>query len=89
VVILHPLWLGSVKFCKDKTARIIVTMDMPALLYRWYFRARSVRSLQRNVLKFVGFRRVRTTLIGHVAGMSGDPRARWLERMHELGRAGA
>ena len=39
-----------------KSARIVVTMGMPGFWYRWYFRAHSLRSLQRNILKFVGFR---------------------------------
>lgn len=113
VVILYPLWLGSmpallkalleqvlrpgfafstlqlgrwpVKFLSGKSARIVVTMGMPALVYRWYFRAHSVRSLQRNILKFVGFRRVRTTLIGDIAGLSGAARSRWLDELRTLG----
>lgn len=114
VVILYPLWLGSmpamlkalleqmlrpgfaysslkpgrwpVKFLTGKSARIVVTMGMPAFVYRWYFRAHSLRSLQRNILKFVGFRRVRTTLIGGIAGLSSEQRARWLEELQMMGR---
>jgi hypothetical protein len=36
----------------DRSARIVVTMGMPALIYRWYFRAHGVRGLERSVLKF-------------------------------------
>ena len=32
-----------------RSARVVVTMGMPALLYRWYFRAHSVKSLERNI----------------------------------------
>ena len=32
-----------------RSARVVVTMGMPALVYRWYFRAHSVKSLERNI----------------------------------------
>ena len=75
-----------VKLLRGKSARIVVTMGMPALVYRWYFAAYSVRTLQRNILKFVGFGRIRTTLIGGVAGLSDDARSRWLKELHTLGQ---
>jgi putative NADPH-quinone reductase len=49
-----------------RTARIIVTMGMPALVYRLYFLALGVRLLKRNILHFVGIRPVRTMVIGGV-----------------------
>ena len=77
---------APVRFLKHKSARIVVTMGMPALLYRWYFGAHSLRSLERNVLGFVGFRRVHATVIGNVAGMTSNSRSRWLDKMRTLGR---
>jgi putative NADPH-quinone reductase len=74
-----------VKLQSGKSARIIVTMGMPGWLYRWYFRAHSLRSLQRNILHFIGFRRVRATLIGNVAKLSATQRQAHLRRMRELG----
>jgi putative NADPH-quinone reductase len=76
-----------VKFLSGKRARIVVTMGMPAVIYRWYFRAHSLRALQRNILRFVGFRRTRATVIGSVAGLSRARRARWLDEMRALGRS--
>src|SRR6516165_12251033 len=32
-----------------RSARLVVTMGMPALIYRWYFRAHGVRGLERSV----------------------------------------
>ncbi|WP_129774897.1 NAD(P)H-dependent oxidoreductase [Peristeroidobacter soli] len=75
-----------VKLQSGKSARIVVTMGMPGWLYRWYFRAHSVRSLQRNILHFIGFRRVRATLIGNVAGLAGEARQGYLKKMRELGK---
>lgn len=78
-----------VKFLSGKTARIVVTMGMPALIYRWYFRAHSLRSLQRNILKFVGFRRVRSTIIGGASNMTSAQRQEWLNNVRSLGQAAA
>ncbi|MDO8459024.1 MAG: NAD(P)H-dependent oxidoreductase, partial [Burkholderiaceae bacterium] len=44
-----------------RSARLVVTMGMPALLYRWYFRAHSVKNLERNILGFVGISPVNET----------------------------
>lgn len=79
---------SPVKLQSGKSARIVVTMGMPAWLYRWYFRAHSVRSLQRNILHFVGFRRVRATLIGNVANLTSEARQECLQRMRKLGERG-
>jgi putative NADPH-quinone reductase len=76
-----------VKFLSGKTARIVVTMGMPAFIYRWYFRAHSLRSLQRNILKFVGFRRVRSTIIGGAGSMTREQREYWLSSVRNLGHA--
>lgn len=78
-----------VKFHSGKSARIIVTMGMPGLIYRWFYRAHSVRSLQRNILRFVGFRRVRATVIGSVAAMDDERRRRYLAEIRSLGAAAA
>jgi putative NADPH-quinone reductase len=75
-----------VKLQSGKSARIVVTMGMPGWLYRWYFRAHSLRSLRRNILHFVGFRRVRATLIGNVANLSTKEREDCLQRMRLLGQ---
>ena len=73
---------------KGKSARVVVTMGMPALLYRTYFRAHGVRYLERGVLRFAGMRPVRTSLFGLVEARSDRTRQRWLVRMERLGRRG-
>jgi putative NADPH-quinone reductase len=70
----------------DRSARLIVTMGMPALIYRWYFRAHGVRGLERSVLKFAGMRPVRETLLGMVDAASDAKRRGWLDRMRGYGR---
>ena len=70
---------------RGRSARIVVTMGMPAAVYRWYFGAHSLRSLERNVLGFCGIAPVRESLVGRVEG-SARGRERWLARMDALGR---
>lgn len=70
------------------SARVVVTMGMPALIYRWYFRAHSVKSLERNILGFVGMAPVSETLIGQVDVLGEAGVRKWMEKMAKLG-AGA
>lgn len=74
------------KQLQGRSARIVVTMGMPALVYRYYFRAHSVKSLERNVLGILGVAPVQETLIGTVDRMDEATRAKWLQRMAKLGR---
>jgi putative NADPH-quinone reductase len=75
------------KLLKGRSARIVVTMGMPASVYRWYFGAHSIRSLERNILGFVGFAPVRRSLVGLVEAKGGR-RERWLAALAQLGRRG-
>lgn len=76
-----------IKQMKGKSARIVVTMGMPALAYRWYFRAHGLKSLRRNILAFCGFGPIGDTLYGMVEGASQTTRTAWLTQMHALGKA--
>ncbi len=64
------------------------TMGMPALFYRWYFGAYSLKSLERNILGFSGIGPIKESLIGMVEGKDGERRAQWLKTMRSLGQAG-
>lgn len=70
----------------ERSARVIVTMGMPAMIYRHLYRAHSIKSLERNVLGFVGFSPVRETLIGGVEAMSDQKRNEWCRKLHQLGK---
>jgi putative NADPH-quinone reductase len=72
---------------KGRSARVIVTMGMPAFVYRWWFAAHSVRSLKRNVLQFVGISPVRSTLVGGAGAVAPERAQRWFAEMRRLGRA--
>jgi len=77
------------KGLSGRSARVVVTMGMPALVYRYYFRAHSLRSLERNVLGFVGIAPVHETLIGMVDRMQANECERWFTRLRTLGRKAA
>lgn len=71
------------KLLKGRSARVVVTMGMPSLFYRLVYGAHSVKSLERNVLKFVGFKPVGRTLVGQVEDEKQREAA--LEEMRALG----
>lgn len=71
---------------KGRSARLVVTMGMPAFFYRFYFRAHSVKSFERNILKLVGINPVAHSLIGNVEG-DAEAREKWLDTMFTLGIA--
>ena len=71
-----------------KSARIVVTMGMPAPFYRWYYGAHSLKSLERNILGFVGIAPIRESLFGSVEAVSDARRAKWLKKMEALGQKG-
>lgn len=77
------------KGLSGRTARVIVTMGMPALVYRWYFWAHSIKSLKRNILGFVGIAPVSETLIGMAGNPATTKVADWVGKLEQLGREGA
>jgi len=79
----------SNKGLKGRSARIVVTMGMPGLIYRWYFRAHSIKSMKRNILGFVGIAPVSETVIGMAGQLSAAKARHWFGRMNKLGRASA
>ncbi|RYF39124.1 MAG: flavodoxin family protein [Comamonadaceae bacterium] len=79
----------TAKGLKGRSARVVVTMGMPALVYRWYFRAHSVKALERNILGFVGVAPVDETLIGGAGKLAAADADRWLAKLRSLGSQGA
>jgi putative NADPH-quinone reductase len=71
-----------------KSARIVVTMGMPAFLYRWYFLAHGLKGLERNVLGFVGIAPIKEMLIGMVESSEKMNREKWLPKLRALGHNG-
>ena len=68
-----------------RTARVFVTMGMPALFYTLVYRAHSLKSLERNILGFVGFKPIHATVIGNIEGLSAKRRKEILAEGARLG----
>lgn len=116
LVIIYPLWLGSMPaylkaFLEQvfrpgfaavksdegrpwkmkltgRSARVVVTMGMPAFVYRFYYLAHSLKSLERNILGFCGIAPVKDTLIGMIDAIGDTKRRQWLARLEKLGFEG-
>lgn len=67
---------------RGKSARLIVTMGMPSLVYRVVFGARGVRSIASSILGFAGVKPVRLTLLGAIEAGGA---ARYIAKARSLG----
>jgi len=74
---------------KGRTARVIVTMGMPAAAYRVFYLAHSLRSLKRNILALVGIFPVRDMIIGAVETRSDASRKKCLAQLRKMGARAA
>lgn len=78
---------GFVKtLLRGRSARVVVTMGMPASFYRFWYLGHGVAGMRRNILNFVGISPVRETLFGMVEGVSDAKRRKWISAMHALGK---
>jgi len=75
------------KLLKGKSARIIVTMGMPAFVYKWFFGAHSVKCLQKSILGLAGIRPIKYSLFGLVESKNSR-RVKWLKKIQTLGQQG-
>lgn len=71
---------------KGRSARVVVTMGMPAPFYRFWYLGHGVAGMRRNILNFVGIGPVRETLFGMVEGAGDARRRKWIAAMHALGK---
>jgi len=70
-----------------RSARIVATMGMPALAYRFWWWDHGLASLRRSVLSFTGFGPIRTTRIGGAGALDAARAARLFANMRALGAA--
>lgn len=81
-----PLRAGRLR---GRSARVVVTMGMPGLAYRLLYRSRSLDTLTRNILGFVGIGPTARVIVGAVETLNERQRVRWLDLMSRWGRAGS
>lgn len=68
-----------------KSARVIVTMGMPSLFYRFGLDAGSLKALERAMLGLSGFKPIKHRIIGGVDAATPAQRHKWLDEMKSLG----
>lgn len=71
---------------KGRSARVIVTMGMPAPVFRWVFGAHGLKALEQGILWLSGMKPIRHLILG---GVETGPRARWLKDVEALGAQAA
>ena len=72
---------------RGRSARVIVTMGMPATAYRLMFGAAGVRSLRNGILWMAGVASIRTTYIGGIEGLDANGITNWLGAVEAMGAA--
>jgi len=77
------------KMLAGRSARVVVTMGMPAAAYRLFFKAHGVKGFESAVLGMAGFKPVRETLLGGVEMVGEKGREAWLARLRKLGAKAA
>jgi putative NADPH-quinone reductase len=74
------------KLLKGRSCRIIVTMGMPAIIYRLFYLSHGLQNFKRNILGLTGVNPIRSTLHGMIDQLSESKRIRILKDMEILGR---
>ena len=74
------------KMLRGRSAHVIVTMGMPATMYRVLFGAHGVKGFESAILGMAGIQPIHESLIGGVD--DENTRADWLRKMKEHGRRG-
>ncbi len=76
---------GFKRLLKGKSARVIVTMGMPAFFYRLYFFAHGTGVLKRSIFGFAGIGPIRQTLIGGVDQLGDAGVRKWCKKLRTYG----
>jgi putative NADPH-quinone reductase len=69
-----------------KSARTIITMAMPGLVYRFGMDAGALRALERGILGISGFGPLHHTILGGAGEVDADKFDRWYKQVRILGR---
>jgi NAD(P)H dehydrogenase (quinone) len=81
-----PFWD---RLLAGRSARVLVTMDAPSIYDLLVYWASSRRTMTHPILRFCGFKPVRTSTFSRVRFSTAQRRQKWLELVKQLGvRAG-
>lgn len=84
----EPSAKGPVAKLKGRSARLVVTMGMPAIAFWLMFGAHGLLALDKGLLGLAGISPVRKTVIGGIELIGGRGRLKWLARIRRLGQRG-
>jgi putative NADPH-quinone reductase len=73
------------KLLTGRSARLIVTLNTPSWIYRWYFGRPGHNTMKKTILEFCGVRPVRITEVGPMKNSTEARRKQWLEQVRALG----
>ena len=73
------------KLLTGKTARVVMTMDTPPWYYTLIQGAPAIRQLKGATLKFVGFKSVKSKMLGPIINSTDTARSKWVNEMSKLG----
>lgn len=79
---------GWTRHLRGKSARVVVTMGMPAPVYRLWFGAHGTAQLSRSILGFSGIGPIRESRVGNIETLDAAGREAWLGKMRGLGAKG-
>ncbi len=74
------------KLLKEKTARLIVTMDAPKWYYWMMYRSPGHNSMKRAILEFCGIKPVKITSFAPLKSSSDLERKKWIDEVEALGK---
>lgn len=74
------------KLMTGKSARILVTMGMPSLVYRFGMDAGALKALERGMLGLSGFHPIHHTIIGGVGNLDEEDIQKLFEQAERFGR---
>ena len=77
------------KMMKGKSARVVVTMGMPGIIFAAMMDQAGLKAIERGVLGLSGFKPVKHSVLGGAEGASDKTREKWLAEMAVLGAKGA
>ena len=83
----HERGSGWDKLLKGRSARLLVTMDAPAVFDSLYYFASSRRAVSKGVLGFCGIAPTHVATFSPIKRSSETRRAAWLDRCRRLGAA--
>ena len=77
-----PLWD---KLLTGRSARLIVTLNTPSWIYRWYFGRPGHNTMKKTILQFCGIDPVRITEVGPLKNSTEEKRQQWIAQIRALG----